>query len=125
MAATAASNGRFRHLALLYHGRGEYLAALCAFIQARRAAAGIVDIHPGLRAGRDPDLPMFRPGRWGMLGPRPRTPDRGIARPDPARPRPLLMKRRALGSSAVPAVAVCFHARPPALARPGGAWELR
>src|SRR2546430_10499439 len=37
MAATAASNGRFRHLALFYHGRGEYLAALCAFIQARRA----------------------------------------------------------------------------------------
>jgi anti-sigma regulatory factor (Ser/Thr protein kinase) len=37
MAATAASKGRFRHLALFYHGRGEYLAALCAFIQARRA----------------------------------------------------------------------------------------
>src|SRR5436190_21057284 len=37
MAATAASNGRFRHLALFYHGRGEYLAALCAFIQAARA----------------------------------------------------------------------------------------
>jgi anti-sigma regulatory factor (Ser/Thr protein kinase) len=37
MAATAASNGRFRHLALFYHGRGEYLTALCAFIQAGRA----------------------------------------------------------------------------------------
>jgi len=37
MAATAAANGRFRHLALFYHGRGEHLAALCAFIQAGRA----------------------------------------------------------------------------------------
>jgi anti-sigma regulatory factor (Ser/Thr protein kinase) len=37
MTATAASNGRFRHLALFYHGRGDYLAALCAFIQAGRA----------------------------------------------------------------------------------------
>jgi 8-oxo-dGTP pyrophosphatase MutT (NUDIX family) len=45
---------------------------------------------------------MFRPGRRGILGPRPRTPDRGIARPDPARPRPALMKRRAVGSSAAP-----------------------
>jgi anti-sigma regulatory factor (Ser/Thr protein kinase) len=37
MAATGASSGRFRHLALFYHGLGEYLAALCAFIQAGRA----------------------------------------------------------------------------------------
>jgi anti-sigma regulatory factor (Ser/Thr protein kinase) len=37
MTATAASNGRFRHLALFYHGCGDYLAALCAFIQAGRA----------------------------------------------------------------------------------------
>jgi hypothetical protein len=37
MAATAASSGRFRHLALFYHGRGEYLAALCGFIRAGRA----------------------------------------------------------------------------------------
>jgi anti-sigma regulatory factor (Ser/Thr protein kinase) len=37
MAAAAAANGRFRHLALFYHGRGEHLAALCAFIQAGRA----------------------------------------------------------------------------------------
>lgn len=27
---------------------------------------GRVDTHPGLRAGRGPDLPMFRPGRWGI-----------------------------------------------------------
>ena len=37
MAAAAATNGRFRHLALFYHGRGEHLAALCAFIQPARA----------------------------------------------------------------------------------------
>jgi anti-sigma regulatory factor (Ser/Thr protein kinase) len=37
MVATAAANGRFRHRALFYHGRGEYRAALCAFIQAGRA----------------------------------------------------------------------------------------
>ena len=38
--------------------------------------------------GRGPVLPMFRPGRRGRLGLRPRTADRGIARPDPARPSP-------------------------------------
>jgi MEDS: MEthanogen/methylotroph, DcmR Sensory domain len=37
MPATAATNGRFGHLAFFYHGRGEYLAALCAFIRAGRA----------------------------------------------------------------------------------------
>ena len=37
MAVTAATNGRFRHLALFYQGRGEYLAALCGFIRAGRA----------------------------------------------------------------------------------------
>jgi anti-sigma regulatory factor (Ser/Thr protein kinase) len=37
MAATAASSGRFRHLAFLYHGRSEYLAGLCGFIRAGRA----------------------------------------------------------------------------------------
>ena len=37
MAVTASSGDRFRHLALFYHGRGEYLAALCSFIQASRA----------------------------------------------------------------------------------------
>jgi anti-sigma regulatory factor (Ser/Thr protein kinase) len=42
MAVTAASNGRFRHLALFYRGRGEYLAALCAFIQAGRARGDAV-----------------------------------------------------------------------------------
>jgi len=42
MAVTAASSGRFRHLALFYHGRGEYLAALCGFIQAGRARGDAV-----------------------------------------------------------------------------------
>ncbi len=42
MAATAAANGRFRHLALFYHGRGEYVAALCAFIRAARACGDSV-----------------------------------------------------------------------------------
>jgi hypothetical protein len=37
MAVTAASVGRFRHLALLYHGRGEYVAVLVGFIQASLA----------------------------------------------------------------------------------------
>src|SRR5690348_2521105 len=49
---------------------------------------GRVDTHPGWRAGRGPDLPMFRPGLRGYLVPRPGTTDRGIARPDPARPDP-------------------------------------
>jgi hypothetical protein len=39
MAVTASSSDRFRHLALLYHGRGEYVAALCGFIKASRARA--------------------------------------------------------------------------------------
>jgi len=42
MTATAAPSGRFRHLALFYHGRGEYLAALCGFIQASRARGDAV-----------------------------------------------------------------------------------
>jgi hypothetical protein len=42
MAVTAAANGRFRHLALFYHGRSEHLAALCAFIQAGRARGDAV-----------------------------------------------------------------------------------
>jgi anti-sigma regulatory factor (Ser/Thr protein kinase) len=37
MAATAASNGRFRHLALFYHNLGEYVAALRGAIQTGRA----------------------------------------------------------------------------------------
>src|SRR6266550_3183783 len=37
MAVTAASRGRLRHLALFYHGRGEYLSALGGFIRAARA----------------------------------------------------------------------------------------
>ena len=37
MAITAASRGRFRHLALFYHSGGEYLSALCGFIRASRA----------------------------------------------------------------------------------------
>jgi MEDS: MEthanogen/methylotroph, DcmR Sensory domain len=42
MAVTAASRGRFRHLALFYHGRGEYVAALCGFIQAGRTRGDAV-----------------------------------------------------------------------------------
>ena len=42
MAVTASSSDRFRHLALFYHGRGEYLAALCDFIQASRARGDAV-----------------------------------------------------------------------------------
>ena len=37
MAVTTASVGRFRHLALLYHGRSEYVAVLVGFIQASLA----------------------------------------------------------------------------------------
>lgn len=42
MAVTAASGGRCRHLALFYHGRGEYLAALGGFIRASRARGDAV-----------------------------------------------------------------------------------
>jgi anti-sigma regulatory factor (Ser/Thr protein kinase) len=37
MAVTAASNGRFRHLALFYQGRSEYLSVLGGFVRAARA----------------------------------------------------------------------------------------
>ena len=37
MTVAAASSGRFRHLALFYHGPAEYLAALGDFIRASRA----------------------------------------------------------------------------------------
>ena len=42
MTVTASSSDRFRHLALFYHGRGEYLAALSGFIQASRARGDAV-----------------------------------------------------------------------------------
>jgi anti-sigma regulatory factor (Ser/Thr protein kinase) len=42
MAVTASSRDRFRHLALFYHGRGEYLAGLRGFIQASRARGDAV-----------------------------------------------------------------------------------
>lgn len=42
MAVTAVSGGGFRHLALFYHGRGDYLAALGGFIQASRARGDAV-----------------------------------------------------------------------------------
>ncbi len=42
MAVRAASSDRFRHLALFYRGRGEYLAALRGFIQASRARGDAV-----------------------------------------------------------------------------------
>ena len=50
MAVTAASSGRLRHLALFYHGPGEYLAALGGFIQASRARGHAVFLAvPGLK----------------------------------------------------------------------------
>jgi MEDS: MEthanogen/methylotroph, DcmR Sensory domain len=42
MTVTAASSDRFRHVALFYRGRGEYLAALRGFIQASRARGDAV-----------------------------------------------------------------------------------
>ena len=42
MAVTAVDVGRFRHLALFYHGRGDYLAALGGFIQTSRARGDAV-----------------------------------------------------------------------------------
>jgi len=42
MAVTAVSGRRFDHLALLYHGRGEYLVALGGFIHASRARGDAV-----------------------------------------------------------------------------------
>jgi hypothetical protein len=42
MAVTASSSYQFRHLALFYHGRGEYLAALAGFIQASQARGDAV-----------------------------------------------------------------------------------
>jgi anti-sigma regulatory factor (Ser/Thr protein kinase) len=42
VAVTASSSDRFRHLALLYHGRSEYVAALTGFVQASRARGGAV-----------------------------------------------------------------------------------
>lgn len=42
MAVTAVSGGRFRHLALFYHGRGDYLAALGGFVHASRARGDAV-----------------------------------------------------------------------------------
>ena len=51
MTVAAASSGRFRHLALFYHGPGEYLAALSDFIRASRARGDAVFIAvPGLKA---------------------------------------------------------------------------
>ena len=51
MTVAAASSGRFRHLALFYHGPGEYLAALGDFIRASRARGDAVFIAvPGLKA---------------------------------------------------------------------------
>jgi anti-sigma regulatory factor (Ser/Thr protein kinase) len=42
VAVTASSSDRFGHLALFYHGRGEYLAALRGYIQASRARGDAV-----------------------------------------------------------------------------------
>lgn len=42
MAVTASYREQFRHLALFYHGRGEYLAALAGFIQASQARGNAV-----------------------------------------------------------------------------------
>ena len=42
MVAAAVPGSQFRHLALLYHGRGEYLSALRSFVQARAARGDAV-----------------------------------------------------------------------------------
>ena len=42
LAVTASSSDRFRHLALFYHGHGEYLAGLRGFIRASRARGDAV-----------------------------------------------------------------------------------
>ena len=42
LAVNASSSDRFRHMALLYHGHGEYLAGLRGFIQASRARGDAV-----------------------------------------------------------------------------------
>jgi MEDS: MEthanogen/methylotroph, DcmR Sensory domain len=44
MTVIASSGNQFRHLALFYHGRGEYLAALADFIQASQARGDAVFI---------------------------------------------------------------------------------
>lgn len=69
MAVTAASSGRFRHLALFYHGPGEYLAALGGFIQASRARGDAVFVAvPGLKARL---VPPGLPPRCNRALPRP------------------------------------------------------
>ena len=51
MAVTAPSGGRCRHLALFYHGHGEYLAALGGLIRASRARGDAVLVAvPGHKA---------------------------------------------------------------------------
>ena len=42
MTVIASSRNQFRHLALFYHGRGEYLAVLADFIQASQARGDAV-----------------------------------------------------------------------------------
>src|SRR5205823_6194876 len=42
MTVTAASSDGFRHVALFYHGCGEYLSAVCGFIRASRARGAAV-----------------------------------------------------------------------------------
>ena len=66
MAVTASSSDRFGHLALLYHGRGEYVVALCGFIKASRARGDAVFVavpkrnaqlvHQGLGDGAEVTL---------------------------------------------------------------------
>ena len=51
MAVTAPCGGRCRHLALFYHGHGEYLAALGGLIRASRARGDAVLVAvPGHKA---------------------------------------------------------------------------
>ena len=52
MAVTPSSSDRFSHLALLYYGRGEYLAALGGFIQASRARGDAVFVAVPKRNAR-------------------------------------------------------------------------
>ncbi len=52
MAVTAATSGRLRHLALFYHGRGEYLATLRGFVQASQVRGDAVFVAVPERKAR-------------------------------------------------------------------------
>ncbi len=87
MAVTASYREQFRHLALFYHGRGEYLAALAGFIQASQARGDAVFV-----AVPEGNAQLV----YQELGVNSAHVDLVDTRPDLARPRSLPMKGRAL-----------------------------